>query len=450
MATSTSFQNQSTEPLIAVRVLKRLVLASAFPVILYSFAEGPPPRKTGAPGDTTCQTCHGQAGGGKVEVSFPGGLFYTPGAKQTFTITITEPDPSADGAYGFEMTARLDNDQINGQAGDFIPSDNQQVICDDGSMKSTQGCPIAKPVQFIEHNTPLGNVIAVTWTAPLSNVGNVHIYVAAMAGTASIGHTYKTAYVLAPSASPTAPTIVSGGVVNGASFLPGIQENCFVTIAGTNLSSTTRTLKPHTEIIDGKLPTSLDGVSVTINGKPAFMYFISPTQIDVIAPGDETEGAVEVKVANPNGTSNAAIAQLQKYAPAFFTFSEQGGKYIAALIALSGGKVDYLGPVGLFGSKRESRPVKPGEAILLYGTGFGPTDPPVPSGMVFNGALQVTGKVSVTIGGVPAKVLFAGAIGVGEYQINVKVPAVPNGNQTVIATIEGVSSQQNAFIAVRN
>ena len=143
-------------------------------------------------------------------------------------------------------------------------------------------------------------------------------------------------------------------------------------------------------------------------------------------------------------------AQLPKYSPAFFKFSEQGGKYIAALIALAGAKVDYLGPVGLFGTSRASRPAKPGEVILLYGTGFGPTTPPVPSGMVFSGAVKITDKITVTIGGVTAKVQFAGVTGVGLYQLNVVVPPLPDGDQKVVATIGGLSSQDNSFIAVKN
>ena len=243
---------------------------------------------------------------------------------------------------------------------------------------------------------------------------------------------------------------IVNSVVNGANFLPGIQQNCWVTIAGTNLSTTTRTWKAHSEIINGKLPTSLDGVSVSINGKPASMYFISPFQIDVLAPGDDNLGPVEVKVTTPMGTSNPTFTQLQRYSPAFFTFGEQGGKYIAALIALAGGKVDYLGPAGLFGSKRVSRPAKPGEVILLYGTGFGPTNPSVPSGMVFSGAAKITDKITVTIGGVTAKVQFAGVTGIGLYQLNVLVPQVPDGDQKVVAAIGGLFSQDDSFIAVEN
>jgi uncharacterized protein (TIGR03437 family) len=258
------------------------------------------------------------------------------------------------------------------------------------------------------------------------------------------------AVIVTVNATATGPGPIVSSVVNGASFLPGIQENCWVTIAGSNLSTTTRTWKAHTEIINGKLPTSLDGVSVKIDGKPASMYFISPGQIDVLAPGDDNLGPVEVKVTTAKGTSNPTFTQLQMYSPAFFKFGEQGGKYITALIALAGGNVDYLGPVGLFGNKRASRPAKPGEVILLYGTGFGPTNPPVPSGMVFTGAAKITDKITVTIGGVTAKVQFAGVTGVGLYQLNVVVPPLSDGDQKVIATIGGLSSQDNSFIAVKN
>jgi uncharacterized protein (TIGR03437 family) len=264
------------------------------------------------------------------------------------------------------------------------------------------------------------------------------------------GETDVIAITVTVNLTTTGPEPMISSVVNGASFLPGVQENCWVTIAGSNLSTTTRTWKAHSEIINGKLPTSLDGVSVSIDGKPASMYFISPGQIDVLAAGDDNLGPVEVKVTTAKGTSNPTVVQLQRYSPAFFKFGEQGGKYIAALIALAGGKVDYLGPAGLFGSKRVSRPTKPGEVILLYGTGFGPTNPSVPSGMVFTGAAKITDKITVTIGGVTAKVQYAGVTGVGLYQLNVVVPHLPDGDQKVVATIGSLSSQDNSFIAVKN
>src|SRR3989442_4223779 len=81
------------------------------------------------------------------------------------------------------------------------------------------------------------------------------------------------------------------GVVNGASFQPGIAAGSWVTIQGANLANTNpgRTWRSD-EIVNGNLPTALDGVSVTINNKPAYVYYISPTQINVQAPSDDSVG----------------------------------------------------------------------------------------------------------------------------------------------------------------
>jgi len=95
-----------------------------------------------------------------------------------------------------------------------------------------------------------------------------------------------------------------------------------VTIQGTNLANTNpgRTWRPD-EIVAGRLPTSLDGVSVTINGSAAFVYYISPGQINVQAPTDGSTGTVSVVVTNNGAVSAPATAQLQRYAPAFFQYT---------------------------------------------------------------------------------------------------------------------------------
>jgi uncharacterized protein (TIGR03437 family) len=246
----------------------------------------------------------------------------------------------------------------------------------------------------------------------------------------------------------TVPVISS--VVNGASFLPGIQAGSWTTINGNNLANSARIWNAPTEIVSGKLPVALDGVSVTINNKAAVVYYISPTQLDVLGADDPSVGPVEVKVSFGGNVSAAVTSQLQKYSPAFFMFDPQSQKYIAAQIARSDGGVDFLGPSGLFGSALTTRPVKPGEVMLLYGTGFGPTNPIVPSGQVFTGAAPTTDAVTVTVGGVDAKVQFAGISGSGLYQLNVVVPALGDGDQKVMATVGGLKSQDNTFVAVKN
>jgi uncharacterized protein (TIGR03437 family) len=249
-------------------------------------------------------------------------------------------------------------------------------------------------------------------------------------------------------AAGPAPGITS--VVNGASFLTGIQAGSWTTIRGTNLANNSRTWDAPTEIINGKLPTLLDGVSVTINGKAAVVYYISPSQLNILPPDDSALGPVEVKVSVGSNMSSPAIAQLNKYSPAFFMFDPQGRKYIAAQIARLDGGVDLLGPPGLFGSAATTRPAKPGDIIILYGTGFGPTNPPVPVGEVFSGAAPTSDPVVLTIGGVAAKVQFAGISGAGLYQLNVVVPELADGDQKAVATIGGFNSQDNAFIVVKN
>ncbi len=87
--------------------------------------------------------------------------------------------------------------------------------------------------------------------------------------------------------APAAPTISANGFVNGASFQTGIVANSWVTIQGAGLAA--KTDDWSNSIVNGALPTSLDGVSVTMGGKPAYVSFIIAGQLNVLAP-DLTRG----------------------------------------------------------------------------------------------------------------------------------------------------------------
>ena len=65
----------------------------------------------------------------------------------------------------------------------------------------------------------------------------------------------------------------------------------------------------------------LDGVSVTVNGKPAFVYFISPTQININTPEDTTTGPVAIQVKTPLGLSNAVTVNRTRISPTLLTKS---------------------------------------------------------------------------------------------------------------------------------
>jgi uncharacterized protein (TIGR03437 family) len=239
-------------------------------------------------------------------------------------------------------------------------------------------------------------------------------------------------------AAPATPIIHN--VVNGGSFQRGFSASSWITIQGGGLSATTRSWG-NADFVNGKLPTALDGVSVTVNSIPAYVYFISPKQLNVLAPDDATLGPVEVQVKNAQGTGNTWAAKKVDVSPAFFPFT---AKYPAA-VHTNGA---YVGPVGLIAGANFA-PAKPGEIILLFGTGFGPTTPALPAGQLVNAAEPLVDKVTVTIGGKDAKVAFAGVIGSGLVQLNVTVPSdLPDGDAEIVVTVNGVTTQAGQFITV--
>ena len=402
---------------------------------------GANPRLTGAPGDSTCISCHGggtPVNGGPGSVSIATTSTYAPGVKQRITVIVAD---SAQRRFGFELTARLSSNLINGQAGTLAAVDNAtQIICENGRRSP---CTSASVVQFATHTQTgtIGNTFNIDWTPPATNAGNIVLYAAGNAANGNNSESgdriYTTSLTLTPAAAVAAPTISStGGVVNGASFQAGIMQNSWFTISGTNLASSSRTWT-SAELAGGKLPTSLDGTGVTVNGKPAYIYYISPTQINALSPADDSQGPVEVKVTSNGLSSGAVTAQLNALSPAFFTFD---GAYLAATHADNG----LLGKAGLFASApTATTPAKPGETIILYGTGFGATNPAITAGQLTDKLASLSVQPVITIGGVEAAVAFAGLVPpyAGLYQFNVVVPdSLANGDQPVVARIGGASS----------
>jgi uncharacterized protein (TIGR03437 family) len=235
-----------------------------------------------------------------------------------------------------------------------------------------------------------------------------------------------------------APTIA--GVGSAATFQAPIAAATWVAIVGTNLSQTTYVWQ-SSDFVNGQLPTSLEGVSVTINGTPAYVEYISPTQINVLAPDDSMVGMVPVQVTVAGQASNILNVQKAQFAPAFFTF---GDGFAAAE------HLDYslVGAPNLLPGV-VTTPAQPGETILLYGTGFGPTNPPLPTGQLVMTPEPLGNSAQFSIGGMTANATFAGLIGPGLYQFNVVVPNLQSGNAAVLATIGGVTSPTGVSVTVQ-
>ena len=226
-------------------------------------------------------------------------------------------------------------------------------------------------------------------------------------------------------------------VTNGASFLPGVASSAWITIWGTNLSATSRNWA-SSDFVNGALPASLDGVSVKINGHAAYPSFIGSKQVNVLVPDDAPDGAVEVELSNPNGTSNKFTVNKTRVAPAFFGFT---ANYAAAVHADG----TYAGKPGLLESASFT-PARRGETLMLFGTGFGPTDPPLPAAQLVTTPAPLAGKPTVTIGGRPATVTYAGRTGAGLDQLNVTIPPdVPDGDALLMAQIDGLNHAGEYF-----
>ncbi|HLX45239.1 MAG TPA: IPT/TIG domain-containing protein [Bryobacteraceae bacterium] len=245
------------------------------------------------------------------------------------------------------------------------------------------------------------------------------------AAAVSIGVNLQTAAV-------TKPVISAGGVVSAASFQAGIAPGAWTSIFGQNLAATTLSLMAA-DLVNSTMPTSLGGVSVSIDGKPAFVDYVSPTLINVQAPADGNTGSVAVTVTNASGTSDAATATLAAMQPAFFA----SNGYVAA-VSSSG---EVISP---------STPAKVGDQISLYGNGFGATSPSVAPGLVLETAAALTNSVVITIGGVQVVTSFAGLSSTGLYQLNVIVPNLADGDHAVLAMIGGLQTQSGVLLRVKN
>ena len=250
--------------------------------------------------------------------------------------------------------------------------------------------------------------------------------------------TETTGLALTIAASAPAPAI--NGVVNGANSQPGLASAAWFTIYGTNLSPVADTWA--NAIIAGNLPTSLDGVSVTVGGQPAYPEYISPTQINAVAPNIGS-GIAAVTVTDANGTSTTMVA-AQSLQPAFFEWGDyavathQDFSYAARNGALSVATV----------------PAAPGETIILWGTGFGATTPAAPAGLVVpaDTTYYTSSPVTVTLGSTPATV-YGTALAPGFaalYQVAIQVPqSLTTGDYPVVATVSGAQSPPNVLLTIQ-
>ncbi|HEY1758846.1 MAG TPA: hypothetical protein VGG72_25965 [Bryobacteraceae bacterium] len=279
--------------------------------------------------------------------------------------------------------------------------------------------------------------------------------------------------------SPTGNTLPIAGIsalVSNASFgSPGTAApGSIVSIFATGLGSANQ--------LTGFPSSDFQGVQVTFNGTAAPLFHLvgsaTPQQIDLLVPEElPTSGIVNVQLSTPTFVSPDYPLNMAPAVPAFYRlinpadltqFNVTAQFANSAWLALPASTTAALGlpPCALSISPLSEcgQPATPGDYLVLYVTGLGVTTPngdpngtPLATGTIppANGSVlyETPTKPTVTIGGIPASVLYSGLVPgyPGEYQVDIQVPSgVANGDETpVVITMEGLSDTATISIQPR-
>jgi len=268
-----------------------------------------------------------------------------------------------------------------------------------------------------------------------SFAGNLNLFLSGLA--------WVTASVNTTPAAPPASTAQVKSVANGGSFAPAISPGSLASIFGSSLANTPPAGESWTasDFQGNLLPTTLNGTSVLINGRPAAVSFVSLGQLNVQAPDDITQGTVQVEVISPFGIAQGT-ATLAPVAPSIFPVVV-GGVMYAAAVATDGTLLAAPGQIP------GARAANPGETVEIFGTGFGATAPPQPAGQLVN-VSPLANTVTASICGQSATVAYAGLVGPGLNQFNVTIPGSAGGNCTIVLTVAGQSTQSGIVLPVAN
>ncbi len=226
------------------------------------------------------------------------------------------------------------------------------------------------------------------------------------------------------------------GVVQGASFQPGVTPGSWFTILGWNLSRTTR-LWDGNDFNGDRLPIRLDGVEVRVNGQLAAVYYVSPTQINAQVPGLMTAGTATLQVFRDGIASQPEAIEIRMNAPEFFRYTLGGKSFVAALQVDGSVVADPALAPGL-------RAARAGGTVQIFGTGFAASE----AGIVVS-RTQPVGATVVQIGNSTATVTYSGLVATGLFQVNLVVPNLPPGDYPVQISVNGVPTLVPGLLPVR-
>jgi uncharacterized protein (TIGR03437 family) len=246
-----------------------------------------------------------------------------------------------------------------------------------------------------------------------------------------------------------------------------LSPNGAFTIFGSQLAAALTYLS-SADIVNDQLPTNLGGTCVESGTNKWYLYYVSPGQINALAGQSlppYVSGTAPLTVVTNCGTANELSTTMNvtvaQVAPEFlyFVHNSNGQNPVVAVDAATN---TYVGTPGLIAGGTFA-PAHPGDVLTAYGVGWGDTMPSVPIGTVASGQSTLTNAYYLTVGGMPADVLYIGLSpgSAGLYQVNFTVPSgLAAGNQPLVLTLDAVeivdtldyldivSTASNAFITV--
>ncbi len=319
------------------------------------------------------------------------------------------------------------------------PASIEVEVVDDCGLPMTQGSAI---VDFTNISSPSlalapsgDGLWTATWTVPNVTEQSMAGVTVTATDPAGISGSMTQAVAVAPNAAP-APKVSRGGVVHSGSFVKDpLGPGTILSIFGENLSPEPVTGGQAATSLP--LPTDLAGTSITLGGQPLPLLFSREDQVNAVLPFEVADRVDESLPLLVRRTDAQSISVSE---PVFVT-TARPGVFTQDASGRGPGTIQDIN----FQIVSAANPVKAGDAIIIYCTGLGSVIPQVTTGEAApNSPLATTvEEVSVTIGGLPAQVLFAGLTPglTSLYQINVIVPpGVPAGDAEVVVSVAGQTS----------
>lgn len=403
-------------PITAVTALVVTPVASPVVVALHTQVTGTPIPVSG-----------GAAPYSYTTTGFPAGITLTPNGAVTGTatgpageypVTVTVSDQSGQ--------SKMISFTLDVAGGTIMNSISTLPPATAGALYSNQ-LAISGGVPPYVYSVPTGSMVTVSSTGLLSGTftlaGTQQVNISV---TDALGNTQ-----VVPLSVTVLPGV--GGVTNAATFVAGaIAPGEIISIFGSGIG-------PATGVgsvlgADGLLPTTVGGTQVLIGGLPAPILYASSTQLNVIVPFSLSTTQPGPITVTSNGQTSAALTVTPAVAsPGVFVIPNTTNATQAAALNQD------------LSVNNATNPAAVGSVVVLYATGGG-----VLSGSIQDGALAGTNPlitiadVTLTIGGAPATVQFAGlAPGLaGVVQVNAVIPTTvgPNNAVPVVLTIAGVPS----------